>query len=190
MRRAIGIGAGATLERTVVLTIAGVTQSMTIAASPIEARSSGLETRFDSDYLANIPTRRFSMFDLILEHARRSADLPVERHGQHRLRLRVGREREHVPDRRHQLHVPVRGRLGAEPNVDVIQEVHVQSMGASVEYGNLQGAVFNVVTKQGGDRFQSDASYYGQFSGMTSQPVVLPVSKGTVASSGTARSLS
>ena len=31
----------------------------------------------------------------------------------------------------------------------------MQSIGASVEYGNIQGGVFNVVTKQGGARFES-----------------------------------
>ena len=71
---------------------------------------------------------------------------------------------------------PCQGVSRAEPGVDVIQEVQVQSIGASVEYGNIQGAVFNVITKQGGDRFQYDASYYAQTSGLTSQPVVRPVS--------------
>ena len=47
---------------------------------------------------------------------------------------------------------PCQGVSRAEPIVDVIQELHVQSMGASVEYGNLQGGVFNVITKQGGAR--------------------------------------
>jgi hypothetical protein len=36
----------------------------------------------------------------------------------------------------------------------------------------MQGAVFNVVTKQGGDFFQLDAAYYGQPSAWTSQPIV------------------
>ena len=38
----------------------------------------------------------------------------------------------------------------------------MQSIGASAEYGNVQGAVINVVTRQGGERFLFDASYYGQ----------------------------
>src|SRR4029453_17735456 len=63
----------------------------------------------------------------------------------------------------------------AEPSVDVIQEVQVQSVGVSAEYGNIQGSVFNVVTKQGGNRFQYDASYYGQAAGLTSQPILRPV---------------
>ena len=37
----------------------------------------------------------------------------------------------------------------------------------------MQGAVINVVTRQGGDMFLYDASYYGQTSGLTSQPVQL-----------------
>src|SRR4029453_14641691 len=48
---------------------------------------------------------------------------------------------------------PCQGVSRAEPIVDVIQELHGQSMGASVEFGNVQGGVFNVVTKQGGARF-------------------------------------
>ena len=49
-------------------------------------------------------------------------------------------------------------------------------VGASAEFGNMQGAVVNVVTRQGGDRFLYDASYYGQTAALTSQPVLLAVS--------------
>ena len=48
---------------------------------------------------------------------------------------------------------PCAGVSRAEPGVDVIQEVQMQSVGASAEYGNIQGAVFNVVTRQGSNRF-------------------------------------
>ena len=43
--------------------------------------------------------------------------------------------------------------------------------GASAEFGNVQGAVINVVTRQGSERLLYDASYYGQTAGLTSQPV-------------------
>ena len=39
----------------------------------------------------------------------------------------------------------------ADPGVDFIQELQIQSVGASVEYGNVQGAVVNVITKSGGE---------------------------------------
>ncbi len=49
----------------------------------------------------------------------------------------------------------------------------MQSVGASAEFGNVQGAVINVMTKQGSDRFLFDASYYAQTAGLTSQPVTI-----------------
>jgi hypothetical protein len=70
---------------------------------------------------------------------------------------------------------PCIGIARSEPGIDFIQEIQIQSVGASAEYGNLQGAVINVITKQGSERFLFDASWYWQTSGLTSQPVRLPV---------------
>src|SRR4029077_1097979 len=47
---------------------------------------------------------------------------------------------------------PCNGIARSEPGVDFIQEVQVQSVGASVEFGNVQGAVINVVTRQGSEQ--------------------------------------
>ncbi len=38
-------------------------------------------------------------------------------------------------------------------------------LGASAEYGNVQGAVFNIVTRQGGNVFHGDANFYLQTDG-------------------------
>lgn len=70
---------------------------------------------------------------------------------------------------------PCNGIARAEIGVDFMQEVRVQSVGASAEFGNMQGAVINVVTRQGGDRFLYDASYYSQMPDLTSQPVMVPL---------------
>ena len=69
---------------------------------------------------------------------------------------------------------PCSGNALAEPGIDTIQEIQIQSVGASAEYGNIQGAVFNIVTRQGGNRLQLDASYFGQPAAWTSQPITLP----------------
>lgn len=53
---------------------------------------------------------------------------------------------------------PCSGEARAEPGIDFIQEVQVQSVGGSAEFGNVQGAVINVVTRQGSERFMYDAS--------------------------------
>jgi hypothetical protein len=70
---------------------------------------------------------------------------------------------------------PCNGIARAEPGVDFIQEVQVQSVGASAEFGSVQGAVINIVTRQGSERFLYDASYWAQTAALTGQPVRRPV---------------
>ena len=68
----------------------------------------------------------------------------------------------------------------AEPNPDAIEEVEVLSLGAPAEYGNLMGAVYNIVTKQGTNAFHGDASYFYQsdgLSGNNTEDVKLPNGK-------------
>ena len=55
----------------------------------------------------------------------------------------------------------------AEPNPDAIEEVEVLSLGAPAEYGNLMGAVYNIVTKQGTNAYHGDATYFYQSDGLT-----------------------
>ena len=181
----ISIGAGAAIERPVVLKLASVAQSVTVTAgSSVESRSSGLETRFGPDYLATIPTRRFSMFDAIRSAPGMSPTSPSSGTVNTVSSFGSGVNENAFLIDGTTFTCPCSGVSRAEPSVDVIQEVHVQSIGASVEFGNIQGAVINVVTKQGGERFQSQSAYYGQASGLTAQPIVLPVTNGTQPSSG------
>jgi len=181
----ISLGAGASLSRNVKLMIAGVSASVTVegAGSRIEARGSGVETRIDADYLATVPSRRYSMFDAIRAAPGVSATSPaggsintVSAFGS------GGNENLFLIDGTN-FTCPCAGVSRAEPSIDVIQEVQVQSVGVSVEYGNIQGAVFNVVTRQGSNRFQGDASSYWQTSGLTSAPVQLTV-PGTTTQTG------
>ena len=61
---------------------------------------------------------------------------------------------------------------------------HTQSTAASAEFGNVQGAVINVVTRQGSARLLYDASYYSQTAGLTSQPVLRRLGGSGTAQSG------
>ena len=181
----IDIGAGAAIERPVVLKLASVAQSVTVTAgSSVESRSSGVETRFGSDYLETIPTRRFSMFDTIRSAPGMSPTSPSSGTVNTVSSFGSGVNENAFLIDGTTFTCPCSGVSRAEPSVDVIREVHVQSIGASVEFGNIQGAVINVVTRQGGARFRSQSAYYGQSSGLTAHPIVLPVTNGTQPSSG------
>jgi len=184
-RSGIHIGAGETVELTAVLQVAGIVESVTVQANPdMNPRTSGMESRFGRDFIRLVPTRRYSMFSLINNTPGVSPTSPAS--GAINTVSVFGsavNENTFLIDGTN-FTCPCQGVSRAEPIMDVIQELHVQSMGASVEFGNLQGGVFNVVTKQGGARFAGEASYYAQTSGLTAQPIVLPVRAGTQPASG------
>ena len=186
----IRIAAGITLQRTVVMRIAGVAESVVVQGpgSGVEARASGFGTEFGPDYLRMIPTRRYSMFDSIRAAPGVSPTSPSSGNANIVSAFGSGGNENLFLIDGTNFTCPCAGVSRAEPGVDVIQEVHVQSIGASAEYGNIQGAVVNVITRQGSNRFSYDASYYGQTSGLTSQPVLLPVSGGSQPVSGYERS--
>ena len=194
-REDVVIGAGASLERTVILSLAGIAESLVVegAGSRMEARGSGVETRFRFEDLRTIPTRRFSMFDFIREAPGMSGtSMSGGQDASANAAAAPGSVSSFGSGTNENLFLidgtnftcPCSGGAAAEPGVDFIQEIQVQSVGASVEHGNIQGAVINVITRQGGDRFLFDASYYGQPSWLTSQPVRLTVPRGSQPTSG------
>jgi hypothetical protein len=177
-REELSVGAGETRDRSVVLQLADVAQSIEVeGVSSINAWGSGLETRFGPEYIRTVPSRRFSMFDLIRSTPGVSPTSPSS--GTVNTVSVFGsavNENAFLIDGTN-FTCPCQGVSRAEPIVDVIQELHVQSMGASVEYGNIQGGVFNVVTKQGGARLDAETSYYAQPSSLTAQPVVVTATR-------------
>jgi TonB dependent receptor-like, beta-barrel/Carboxypeptidase regulatory-like domain len=177
----IRIGAGATIERTAVLQLAGVAESVVVegAGSRIEARDPGFGTRFGPEDVRAIPTRRNSMFDFIKAAPGISPTAPssgTNSSGTNNTISAFGSStnENHFLFDGTNFTCPCNGVARAEPGIDFIQEVQVQSVGASAEFGNAQGAVINVVTRQGSARFLYDASYYAQAASLTSQPVLRP----------------
>jgi carboxypeptidase family protein/TonB-dependent receptor-like protein len=174
----IQVDVESTIERSVTLKIAGIAESISVeGGSTIDTGRTGLSSRFDLQELQAIPVRRFSMFDFIKAAPGVSPTSPssgtdpsVSVFGS------GGNESLYLLDGTN-FTCPCSGGPQPQPDVDVIQEVHVDSVGASAEFGNIQGAVFNVVTKQGSNVFAPDFSYYGQAQGLTSQPVELPCSR-------------
>jgi hypothetical protein len=173
----IRIGVAATLERAIVLTLTGVIESVVVdhVGSRLEARDPGLGTRFGLDDLRTIPTRRSSMFDLLRAAPGMSPTSPASGTITGVSAFGSGTNENTFLIDGTNFTSASNGMARADPGIDFLQEIHVQSVGASAEYGNVQGAVVNVVTRQGGNRLQFDASYYAQPASLTSQPVRLPI---------------
>ena len=168
---AIEVGAGARVERGVRLAVAGVAESVVVEArgSRFDPGGAGVGTRFTLNDLRAIPSRRISMFDSL-----RSAPfvhVPTSARSR-RCRRSNGTNENLFLVNGNSTTCPC-GVARSEPGIDFIQEIQIQSIGASAEYGNAQGAVINVITRQGSDRFLFDMASYWQPAGLTSQPVRL-----------------
>ncbi|HEX7795880.1 MAG TPA: carboxypeptidase-like regulatory domain-containing protein, partial [Vicinamibacterales bacterium] len=188
------IGAGATLERMVTLRVAGLSESIVVEGkgSRIEARNPGFGTRFGPEDLVAIPTRRAGMFDFIRTAPGISPTNPssgsVASNGSVTTISSFGsgtNENQFLIDGTN-FTCPCNGVARADAGVDFIQEVQVQAVGASAEFGNVQGAVINVILRQGSNRLLSNTAFYSQMAGLTGQPVRLPVT-GSTAESGYTR---
>jgi hypothetical protein len=170
----IYIGAGATIERLPVLTLPALADSIVVRGpgSRLDARNAGFGTRYGAEDLGAIPMRRFSYQEWIKTAPGIS---PTSPSGTSVLVSAFGSgvdQNQYLLDGT-SITATGNGVSRADPGVDFIQELQIQSVGASVEYGNVQGAVVNVITKSGGNRFQYQAAYYTQTGALTSQPVRL-----------------
>jgi hypothetical protein len=147
----IDIGAGGTIERTVVLNVAGIAESIVVEAvgSRIDARNPGIGTRFGPEALAAIPTRRSSMFDAIRAAPGVSPTSPSSGTVTTISAFGSGTNENQFLIDGTNFTCPCTGLARSEPGIDFIHEVQVQSVGASVEFGSVQGAVINVITRQG-----------------------------------------
>ena len=176
----VAVGSGATIARSIVLKPAGVAASVVVdgSLSRIDARDPGFGTRFGPEDLRAIPSRRSSMFDALRNVPGVSPTSPSSGTTTTISAFGSGtNENQFLIDGTNTT-CPCNGVARSEPGVDFIQEVQVQSVGASAEFGNVQGAVVNVITRQGSERFAYDASYYGQPASLTSQPVRLKYDNG------------
>jgi hypothetical protein len=178
------VGAGTTIERTVRLTLAGRSETVVVerAGPRLDARDPGFSTRFGHDDLARMPSRRASMFDWVRMAPGISPTSPASGTQTTVAAFGSGTNENLFLIDGTNFTCPCNGIARSEPGIDFIDEIHVQSVGASAEYGNMQGAVINIITRQGSERLQLDASFYTQPSFLTSQPVALGYGSGDLVS--------
>ena len=98
-------------RRPVVLRLAGVAQSVTVTASRASNRARAGSKHGSGRSTCDIPTRRYSMFDLIRAAPGVSPTSPSSGTINTVSVVRIGRQRERVSHRRHELHVSVPGRV-------------------------------------------------------------------------------
>ena len=110
----------------------------TRTGSRIDARDPGFGTRFGPEDLKAIPTRRASMFDFIRAAPGMSPTSPGSGTTTTVSAFGSGTNENQFLIDGTNFTCPCNGIARSEPGVDFIQEIQVQSVGASAEYGNVQ----------------------------------------------------
>ena len=155
-----------TVEIAVQMKVSTLQETVTVTGdSPVvDTASAEVSTNFNREWVENAPLRRFTFFDLINQAAGVSPPTSTSSRSQ---RLRLGDQRELVSARWHRLHRAAhrRGVAVAEHRRDR------RSAGALARRaGRIRqraGAVFNVVTRQGSNKFHGDANFYFQNQSLT-----------------------
>jgi len=126
----IRIGAGATIERSVVLKLAGLAESVVVegAGSRIDARDPGFGTRVGLEDLRAVPTRRASMFDFIRAAPGVSPTSPGSATTTTVSAFGSGTNENQFLIDGTNFTAPGTGIARSEPGIQFIQEVHVQSV--------------------------------------------------------------
>ena len=122
----------------------------------VDTTSNEVGTNYDRDWVENAPLRRFSFFDLV---AAAPGSLQGGDSSNASRTMVYGSSYDENSFQVDGVDITDNffNEALAEPNTDAIEEVEVLSLGAPAEYGNLTGAVYNIVTRQGTNEFHGDA---------------------------------
>src|SRR5262245_51906727 len=164
-RRGVRVSVGGTIEESPVLTVGGVQESVDVVGETpvVDTTSNEVGTNYDRAWVENAPVRRNSFFSLLA-----AAPGSLAQDGS-RVSMVYGSSWDENSFQLDGVDITdAYWQDSPEPNTDAIEEVEVLSLGAPAEYGNLSGAVYNVVTRQGTNAFHGDANYFLQTDGLTS----------------------
>lgn len=169
-RENIPVAVGAVVELNASLKVSSLSETVTVTGdSPVvNLETTTVSTNYNQEWVASAPIRHFSFFDLVNSAPGVSATSTLGSSTSATTLGSTTSDNVYAIDGT-DLSAPTGGTAWPWPNADAIQEVEVLQLGASAEYGNVMGAVFNVVTRQGGNTFHGDGTYYGQSQGLTSR---------------------
>lgn len=162
----IPISLGATADVNVQMAVSTQTETITVVAETplVDTATTQVATNFNRQFVENVPVRRFTFFDLI--NAAPGVAQSTQTSSRSQAFGSAANENLYLLDGT-DFTAPLSGAAWPWPNTDAIEEVQSLSLGASAEYGNVAGAVFNIVTRQGSNTFRGDTNIYWQSSGLT-----------------------
>lgn len=169
---AISLGAASTINATLELSAVEETITVTGESPVVDVTSSSVSTNFNAEFIEDLPTMR-NVPEMIQVSPGMSASYKP---GNSDRTVAFGSNQQSNNWQVDGIEVtaPETGSSWAETNFEAVEEIQVLGVGAPAEYGNVTGAVFNVVTKRGGNEFHGTANFFLQGDSITGTNVTLP----------------
>lgn len=167
----VGLSATATVPLTMKMTDKQEEVTVVGETPLIDVTQSGLSTNYSKDILEETPTQR--NFYNLMQVAPGISASQGDNAGDRTIAFGSNMQSNSWNVDGLELTAPETGSTWLYQAPDSIDEIQVIGVGAPAEYGNHQGAVFNVVTKKGGNDFHGSANYFFQDNSLTGSNVTL-----------------
>jgi outer membrane receptor protein involved in Fe transport len=165
-RKGVRVGLGSNIEESPSLEVSQLEESIDVVgeAAVVDTTSNEVGANYDREWVENAPLRRYSFFDLV-----KSAPGTLDGGDGSRRGMVYGSSYDENAFQLDGVDITENffNESSAEPNPDAIEEIEILSLGAPAEYGNLTGAVYNIVTRQGTNEFHGDVNFFWQGDGTT-----------------------
>ncbi|MEM6703718.1 MAG: TonB-dependent receptor [Acidobacteriota bacterium] len=167
-RTGVRSNVGRTSTESVILSLGDVSETITVTSEVpiVDTVSNEVGINFDQDWIENAPVQRGSFNDLVAQApgALRGGD-------ESRRTMVFGSSYDENSFQLDGADVNDNffNEQLAQPNIDAIEEIEVLSLGAPAEYGNLTGAVYNIVTRQGTNDIHGDLNAFYRSDSLTSR---------------------
>ena len=125
-------------------------------ASPVDLEERGLTTHLSSEFIDNMPILGRNYQDVLTLSPGVSdtdGDGNPNIHGARDTDVGTFVDGVNTTD-------PLTGKVGAQLNIESIQEIEVKTAGASAEFGRAQGGFANILTKSGGNQFEGAFKFF------------------------------
>ncbi len=163
----IKVGLNATANVPLIMRLSSMSESLTVVGETpvIDVTDSGVSTTYNKEILEYVPTQ--GTFTDLMQVAPGVSASTGDSQGDRTVAFGSNQQSNSWNVDGLETTAPETGSTWLYQNPDSIEEIQILGVGAPAEYGNHTGAVFNVVTKKGGNVFHGGANYFFQDGALT-----------------------
>jgi hypothetical protein len=158
---------GRTFDVDVRLEVGGISETVTVTGdSPlVDTSQSAVTVNYDQELIKDTPVLRFSVFDYFQMTPGISSTQVQDSTTSSAFGSNTNENQYQIDGTN--ITSPTAGTMWPYPNTDIVAEMELVGVGAPAEYGNLQGAVFNIVTKSGTNAMKGLFNWFSQYQATT-----------------------